>query len=650
MIKRITQRKICLIAILLVIFLSSCEQLTRKNNREPESAPQDFTVTSNVYGMVFFAWSPVTGATEYEIFYSPDENSSTATSLASTNLTNFNAELTPGEPYYFWIRAKNGTIASSYSSMAYVTVGNTLPVPTGLLATPASYGEVSLTWNAVIQASSYEVFYSADSNFSTADSSLSTKQTNMLATLTPSIQYYFWVQAKNGTVTSPFSDMASASAPNTVSAPQGFTAMSNTYGEVTLTWDSVTHATSYEIFYSEDSYSSNTSSLGSTDLTYFTAPLTPGKRYYFWAKAKNDTTISNFSTAVSVIIESSLPSILPPSGLVATSSSYEKISLTWDTVFNATSYEIFYSMNSDLSTANSFGSTHLTQFDSLLMPSMRYYFWVKAKNATATSSFSSVASVSISESLIETILVDGGTFLRAGGFQITLSSFYMGKYEVTQKQWLDMTGDNPSQYRPTTGWYDYPIENINWYDIIEFCNMLSEAEGLEVAYTIQKNSNDPNDQSRWVITCDFTKNGYRLPTEAEWEYAARGGIHQSAFAYAGSNTIGDVAWYPRNSSFSETHAVGGKNPNALGLYDMSGNVAEWCWDLFANYPTTNQTNPTGPTTGYSRIYRGGDSSRYYYNTIYWTLPDRKDDYATDTTDPNDARYRGFRVVRSILPR
>jgi formylglycine-generating enzyme required for sulfatase activity len=163
---------------------------------------------------------------------------------------------------------------------------------------------------------------------------------------------------------------------------------------------------------------------------------------------------------------------------------------------------------------------------------------------------------------------------------VTVDDFYIGKYEVTQKERQEVMGNNPSNFKGD----NRPVEEVSWYNAVEFCNKKSEMEGFEKCYS---GSGDN-------IKCDFTKNGYRLPTEAEWEYAARGGIESdnANYRYAGSNNLAEVAWYEDNSG-DKTHPVGKKQPNELGLYDMSGNVWEWCWDWYGNYSSSSHTNNTG---------------------------------------------------------
>lgn len=125
---------------------------------------------------------------------------------------------------------------------------------------------------------------------------------------------------------------------------------------------------------------------------------------------------------------------------------------------------------------------------------------------------------------------------------------------------------------------------------MEFCNKLSEKQGFVSCYTIDGTT----------VTCDFSKNGYRLPTEAVWEYVAKERKNRGFFRFSGSDTAEEVGWYS-----DKTHPVGGKNPNALGLYDMSGNLSEWCWNWYGDYSEGYQINPRGPTGGSFRVCRGG---------------------------------------------
>jgi formylglycine-generating enzyme required for sulfatase activity len=212
--------------------------------------------------------------------------------------------------------------------------------------------------------------------------------------------------------------------------------------------------------------------------------------------------------------------------------------------------------------------------------------------------------------------------------------FYIGKYEVTQKEWVEVMGTNPSYFKGD----NLPVECVSWYDAIEYCNRRSEREGLTPAYTIDKtrsdgNNKNGNDNVKWVVTWNRSANGYRLPTEAEWELACRAGT--STPFYTGNNITTDQANY--DGKKGKTWAVGSGTPNPWGLYDMSGNVGEWCWDWYGDYSSGSQTDPAGASSGSARVYRGGN----------WRLRVQYLRSAGQCYDPPSYRGYdlGFRVLR-----
>ncbi len=221
----------------------------------------------------------------------------------------------------------------------------------------------------------------------------------------------------------------------------------------------------------------------------------------------------------------------------------------------------------------------------------------------------------------EMVHVEGGTFRMGateeqGGdvwdnekpvHRVTLSSYLIGKHEVTQALWEEVMGSNPSYNKQGR---DYPVENVSWFDCQEFIEKLNARTGME----------------------------FRLPTEAEWEYAARGGDRSKGYKYAGSNNLNEAGWYDGNSG-NHTHPVGEKKPNELGLYDMSGNVLEWCQDRYGDYTEESQTNPTGPQSGYSRVLRGGGLWTYSGYCRVSSRYDRDPGYGYD--------FYGLRLVLSL---
>ena len=229
---------------------------------------------------------------------------------------------------------------------------------------------------------------------------------------------------------------------------------------------------------------------------------------------------------------------------------------------------------------------------------------------------------------LQMVAVEGGTFMMGATVEqgddaygsekqvhsVTLDGFYIGKYEVTQEQWEAVMDDATlSDIIKKHGWTsyglgdNYPVYDVSWTDAVSFCEKLSQKTGKT----------------------------YRLPTEAEWEYAARGGQQADGMEYAGSNLIDDVAWHINNSN-GEAHPVGKKQSNALGLYDMSGNVFEWCQDWYGEYSSSPAVNPQGASGGSYRVSRGGG----WYSSASYCRVSSRNSYTSDHRGNNI----GFRVV------
>lgn len=257
-----------------------------------------------------------------------------------------------------------------------------------------------------------------------------------------------------------------------------------------------------------------------------------------------------------------------------------------------------------------------------------------------------------------------GSFQRdttSTNISIISKPYRMSEHEITRQQFLDIMGDDPSDTVVSDG-FDHPVQKVNWYHSIAFCNKLSLAEGLEVVYSVTVSGSEVDwenldfedipttDNSDWNgADCDWEANGYRLPTEMEWMWAAMGAEDDYEKAFSGddgSNSIGDYTVYgyhddPKDDGQTTTmrsNSVGSKNVNELGLADMSGNVWEWCWDWKDSYPTGEVIDYQGAASDTQRAVRGGS---WYDSASDCTVSNRSSCF------PKQQRhYYGFRVVRS----
>ena len=280
--------------------------------------------------------------------------------------------------------------------------------------------------------------------------------------------------------------------------------------------------------------------------------------------------------------------------------------------------------------------------------------------------------------VIEMVPISGGTFLMGSPVntpnsypnerpvrQVTLSGFYMSRFQVTQGEWYDVMFDLPgagvgtrrpsvfngtnnnagATVTPTFEWRNLPVERVSWYDALVFSNRLSIQRGLTPAYSIDGSTNPDdwgtvptvNDPIWNAVTIVPDSTGYRLPTDAQWEFAARGGNGSPGnYTFSGSNVATEVAWHNANSE-NRTREVGTLAPNALGLYDMSGNVLEWVWDRHGTYPSVAQTDPVGASSGSRRVVRGGS---WNGSAVHARSANRS------SRGPSDRDFTiGFRLVR-----
>lgn len=248
------------------------------------------------------------------------------------------------------------------------------------------------------------------------------------------------------------------------------------------------------------------------------------------------------------------------------------------------------------------------------------------------------------------VLVKGGVFKNKKSNlynkNALVQDFYMGKSEVTQKEWIKIMGNNPSNFKGD----NLPVEMVSWYDCVAYCIKKSRKDGLIPYYKMYKDSVDSFNKSefdsiKWLVKINPNANGYRLPTEVEWEYAASGGQLSQHYTYSGSNTVDQVAWYWRNcgdtlltqnwnynlieKNHGRTHLVSTKKPNELGLHDMTGNVREWCNDWYEDEKIPR---------GHFRSQRGGG----WIGVEMYSKNDDRDYFEANGVGPD----QGFRICRN----
>ena len=417
-------------------------------------------------------------------------------------------------------------------------------------------------------------------------------------------------------------------------------------GNITLyaKWELVSYTITYELEGGTNAPENPASYNVETETITLKAPVKTGYTFGGWYKAEDFT-----GEAVTEIAQGSTGNI----------TLYAK----WKLVSYTITYELEGGTNASENPASYNVETETITLKNPVKPGCIFAGWYMAEDFTgeavteiAQGSTGNITLYTWWILIPELVYVDGGK-ATLSQVEVTLSSFYIGKYEVTQEEFESVMTGNQNGIEPNPSYFSdspaegevqkrRPVDCVSWYDAIVYCNLLSIKEGLTPCYTI-KSSTDPADwgtspTSDWDgVTCNFDADGYRLPTEAEWEYAARGGqagITDESwnYDYSGSNTLDDVAWNYNNSD-SKTHEVGKKQANALGLYDMSGNVWEWCWDWWGDYPSGTE-DPAGPDAGGTRVNRGGS---WKYGTSVCTVSIRSSNspsiYSSDF---------GLRLVRS----
>ena len=541
--------------------------------------------------VVNVSWDAVKYAQSYDVYRSSSSNGTyelVAENISSTIWTDISALY--GNSYYYIVRAKNWNEASPQSSYASVEVR--LAAPTNV---EAEIDEndlvVNVSWDAVKYAQSYDVYRSSSSSGTYSLVAEGITSTTWIDDSPLEGYNYYKVCAEGYGFTSSQSSYESVTV--SLAAPTNVKAeIDENDLVVNVSWDAVKYAQSYNVYRSSSRYSGTYSLVaeGVTSTTWKDESPQEGDNYYKVCAVNRKITSSQSSYAsvnVSLDAPTNVKAEIDENDLV--------VNVSWDAVKYAESYNVYrsssfsgtYSLIAERVTSTSWTDNNPLNGNNYYKVNAQYKDIISdLSNAVPALDPTKVSIITVNGVAFNMVKVSGGTFqmgakLSGDGnddeqpvHQVTLSDYYIGETEVTQELWQAVMGSNPSYF---TGSGLLPVEEVSWNDCQTFITKLNALTGMQ----------------------------FRLPTEAEWEFAARGGNSSQGYKYSGSNDIDDVAWYTNNSN-SKTHEVGTKAPNELGLYDMSGNVREWCQDWYSIYSSSAQTNPTGPTTSdYYRVIRGG---------------------------------------------
>jgi formylglycine-generating enzyme required for sulfatase activity len=554
---------------------------------------------------------------------------------------------------YYQVRAYKGTAYSTYA-MSNSTV--LFPAPTNLNITQISITSANLNWN---DNSSGEDIFEIERKLSTetnyykigeiSGSDTATKgwvDTNLVQDLT----YDYRVKAVKGTNTSGY--VAKTGYLNVINAPTSFTATFVSYTTVTLTWlDTYIGEDKFEIerkLSTESTYSKigEVSGSDASTKTYTDTTIEPNLTYNYRVRIVDGTAYSEYSS-----VTHSNP-FQAPTGLTAFVASETSIKLDWeDNYTGEEGFKIDRKIGTDGTWVTDYatlGANIKTYTNTGLTTGTYYYYRIRAYYSTYNSYYSNEVYTATIGTMIE---IPAGSFSMGQTDVATpvhtvniTRPFYLGKYEVTQKEWQTTMGRNPASGYGVGD--NYPVYSVSWYSILVYCNKRSIAEDITPCYTIG-GSTDPNtwggvpesSNSTWnSVTCNFSAKGYRLPTEAEWEYAAR---YNDGRTYPWGETAPSSTLCNYYSNVGATTSVGSypSGNSNLGLCDMAGNVWEWVWDWYATYPTTTATDPDGPDTAQNyRVLRGGS---------LLTADDRLRSAGRYYNYPNlDYNSFGFRIART----
>ncbi|MBN2833997.1 MAG: SUMF1/EgtB/PvdO family nonheme iron enzyme, partial [Candidatus Delongbacteria bacterium] len=558
--------------------------------------------------------------------------SSSASSNGSYSWT-VPTSLTSGTDYKVKITSVNSSSLYDYSDTFTISLAPYITVTNPTSSTTWQMGSsVSIQWSDNISENVKIELYKGSIAVQTLSSSTSSNGSyswTVPTSLNAGTDYKVKITSVNTSSLYDYSDTFTISlAPYiTVTNPTSSTIW-QVGSSVSIQWsDNISENVKIELYKGSSAVqtiSSSTSSNGSYSWTVSTS-LTPGSDYKVKITSVNNSSLYDYSDTFTISLAPYITVTNPTSSTTWQIGS--SVSIQWsDNINENVKIELYKgsSIVQTISSSTSSNGSYSWTVPTSLTPGSDYKVKITSVNTSSLYDYSDTFMIT------DLIFVQGGTFqmgdrLDEGyadekpAHDVTLSNFFIGKYEVTQAEWQSVMTGNTNGISATPSYStgsDKPVEQVSWYEIMVFCNRKSIQEGLTAVYSISGSTNPStwgtaptNNNSTWsAAICEWSANGYRLPTEAEWEYAARGGInHTDNLRFSGCHEVAelpDYAWYYPNSGH-QTHDVGTRLPNQLGICDMSGNVWEWSWDWYEGYSGNSQQDPHGPNNGSHRILRGG---------------------------------------------
>ena len=543
--------------------------------------------------VVSLFWTASQYAQSYTVYRSG--GSSGTYSVVAENITS--ASWTDSSPLsgnnYYKVAASGYGLTSSQSP--YTSVNFSLAAPTEVSADFEVNKGIVVSWTASKYAQSYKVYRSSSYSGTYNLVADSVAFTSWIDTSPLSGYNYYKVAASGYGITSSQSSPTSLNL--TLAAPTDLSAnMIERNGKlvVDLSWTASQYAQSYTVYRSSSSSGTYSVVAESVASTYWIDSTPLSGNNYYKVSASSYGLSSSYSSETNVNFTITPPTNLTP--ILSEQNGKAIVELSWTASQFAQSYTVYRCGSSGEYVEVTTGVSSTSWKDLSPLSGINYYkvvatgygFTTRASEIVYmnTSPMTSSKTFIVNGVTFTMVYVKGGTFTMGATSEqgsdaydnekpthrVTLSSFSIGQTEVTQELWEAVMGTNPSYFKGAK----LPVERVSWNDCQTFITKLNSLTGQQ----------------------------FRLPTEAEWEYAARGGKQSRGYKYSGSNNIGDVAWYDDNSG-DNTHEVATKAPNELGIYDMSGNMWEWCQDWYGSYSSSFQTNPAGPSLGSSRVNRGG---------------------------------------------